>query len=499
MKQPNIIFLMTDQQRWDCIGKLNTKIITPTIDKLTQNGITFDSAVCQYPACVPSRNSMMFGLYPSQLGVRSNSGGLFHEDRLPSVPIPQLLKDAGYLTAGFGKTHWNHGVLNKEPSTRGFDKRVIGQDASSELYEQGAYMMSEGNPEGLKRYYDETKTYGAGEENTNGYIGCTSGISHRDHRDGWVAEQCLEYLDSNEIDEEKPLFLYLSFLKPHAGFNVPKEFEDLYQIEDFKDVTQPPWDLDDEPESHLCDRKEYFQWRETWSNLTAEERKRTTLRYYANISWLDSYFGQVLDKLEKLGRLDNAVIIFTSDHGDLMGERNYIFRKYNLYESSVRVPLIISGTIIPENQKGSIDSRLAEHIDLLPTIAKLAQAPINPILPGIDLLSDTKRSGAFSEFHGITDEGFQASPAYMWRKKEYKLILYLEGALKDNFLNVQDVKGELYHLSKDPLEWNDLYQDDNYARIREQMKTELLMHIACTYARGPFYYDSLGYWRLTGE
>ncbi len=126
---------------------------------------------------------------------------------------------------------------------------------------------------------------------------------------------------------------------------------------------------------------------------------------------------QVLDKLEKLGRLDNAVIIFTSDHGDLMGERNYIFRKYNLYESSVRVPLIISGTIIPENQKGSIDSRLAEHIDLLPTIAKLAQAPINPILPGIDLLSDTKRSGAFSEFHGITDEGFQASPAYMWKKK----------------------------------------------------------------------------------
>lgn len=496
MDKPNIIFLMTDQQRWDCIGKYNDVIKTPNIDRLSESGITFSDAVCQYPACVPSRNAMMYGLYPSQLGVRSNSGGLFYEDRISTKALPQMLKDAGYLTAGFGKTHWQHGVINKKPSTRGFDIRVIGQDAGSELYEHGAYMMSKGNPEGLKAYFEETKNYGDGEENTNGYIGETSKLKNRDHRDGWVAEQCLEFLDTYKPDSDEPLFLYLSFLKPHAGFNVPKEFEDLYDINDIEDVKQPPWDIDDEPDNHLCNREEYKQWRETWKGLSAIQRRRTTLRYYANISWLDSYFGEVLDRLEELGVLDNSLIVFTSDHGDLMSERHYMFRKYNLYDSSVRVPLVLSGSCIPKDKTGTVDNRPAEHIDLYPTIASIANGHVDPRLPGINLLKETRRKGSFSEFHGLTKEGFQASPAYMWRNEEFKLILYLDGALKDNFLNVDDVKGELYNLKEDPNEWENLYEEDSCRDIRESMKTELLMHLACTYARGPMYYDAKDYYRL---
>ncbi|UUZ91973.1 sulfatase-like hydrolase/transferase [Paenibacillus sp. P25] len=85
--KPEIIFLMTDQRRWDCIGRYNEHIITPTIDKLAEEGIIYNQAVCQAPMCVPSRGSMMFGYYPSQLGVRTNYGGLYEEDRSPSDPV----------------------------------------------------------------------------------------------------------------------------------------------------------------------------------------------------------------------------------------------------------------------------------------------------------------------------------------------------------------------------------------------------------------------------
>lgn len=129
--RPNVIFFMTDQQRWDALGVANPLVKTPNLDRLARTGIRFDQAVCQAPMCVPSRYSLMFGYYPSQIGVRSNGGGLFFEDRLPSTPLPELMRRQGYQTAGFGKTHWNHGFLNPAPPTRGFEVRAEGQAASS--------------------------------------------------------------------------------------------------------------------------------------------------------------------------------------------------------------------------------------------------------------------------------------------------------------------------------------------------------------------------------
>ena len=114
-RKPNIIFIMTDQQRWDCMGRFNPQIKTPGIDKLAADGIIFDQGVCQCPMCVPSRNSMMFGMYPSQIGVRTNAGGVFDENHLPSTPLPQLLKDNGYFTAGVGENPPNKGFFFYKP------------------------------------------------------------------------------------------------------------------------------------------------------------------------------------------------------------------------------------------------------------------------------------------------------------------------------------------------------------------------------------------------
>ncbi|UQZ81979.1 Arylsulfatase [Paenibacillus konkukensis] len=498
--KPNIIFFMTDQQRWDCIGKFNSHIKTPTLDKLAERGIVYSQAVCQAPMCVPSRSSMMFGYYPSQLGVRTNHGGLYDEKLLPSDPLPELMRKAGYQTAGFGKTHWNHGLKTDNPSARGFEVRAVGLARDSGHYEEGAVMMGDVEPEGLRQYYEETKSYGGGEENANGYIGCTSELPMHLHRDGWVAEQCLEFLDEG-LDPQRPLFLYLSFLKPHAGFNVPKQFEDLYDINDIPDIPQPPWE--DENGTHLAatdevsesSRQQYLEKKQVWSEMTPEERKRTTLRYWANCSWLDHYFGRALEKLESQGRLDNALIVFVSDHGEMLGERAYRFSKYCLYDSSVRVPMILSGSYIPEPLRGTIDERPAELVDLVPTLAGVAGSPRNPQLPGLDLLGARQRAGTFCEFHGkgySNKLSVHSAPSLMWRKKEWKLIMYLPGAIEDAIGRVDRFQGELYHLTDDPNEWNNLYDDEAYSAIRERMTAELLMHLACVWAKGPFFYDRHG-------
>ena len=160
---------------------------TPNIDKLANEGVHFTQAVCQAPMCVPSRNSMMLGLYPNQIGILRNEPGL-PDDKLPNLTLPQALKNAGYETAGFGKTHWG---INS--STRGFETRYIGQ-----MREKGAKMMVDLDPEAKKEYDNETLQYGAGEEGNYGYIGETSRVKEENHRDGWVFNRCLEFIKARK-------------------------------------------------------------------------------------------------------------------------------------------------------------------------------------------------------------------------------------------------------------------------------------------------------------
>ena len=469
--KPNIIFLMTDQQRWDAIGINNPHIKTPNLDRLARQGILFNQVTCQAPMCTPSRNSMMLGLYPSQLGIRSNGSHAIGDAGLPCDPLPERLRKAGYQTAGFGKTHW--GKTDQPIGTRGFEIRVVG--AKEVGLEIGAvHYQDDENSQGLAAYRKEVAHYGPGEEGIDGFIGKASEVADSDHRDGWVAEKCLEFLEKG-MDPTRPLFLYLSFLKPHAGLNAPQRFVDLYDINDIPDTDRPPWL--EETDTHLAygnktnkfQTDRYLAWRAAWTKMSPIERRRTTLHYYANCSWLDDYFGQALAKLEKAGRLKNALIIFTSDHGEMLGERNYRFTKYCLYDSSVRVPLILSGSVVPEALRGTIDNRPAELVDLYPTLAKVAGTKHQFVAPGLDLLSDQIRKGSFCEYH---DSG---APAWMWRTKKWKLILFSDQPMEQAKSSAKPMKGELYDLENDPDELINIASKDS--NTLSAMKAELFAHL----------------------
>ncbi len=461
---PNIIFLMDDQHRWDALGVENKAVHTPTLDQLAKEGVRFSQAVCQAPMCIPSRNSMMLGLYPNQTQVFRNAPDLrnrpgLEDGQLPNKPLPQILHDLGYETAGFGKTHW--GV---KCSTRGFETRYVGQ-----VPEIGANMMIDMDPEAKKEYDLETRDYGPGEEGILGYIGETSKVKEENHRDGWVFNRCLEYIDKRS--DTRPLFLYLSFLKPHAGHNVPAGYEKYYQDEKITYAKQPPWEKDNSPHAEGINRRDLYEG--FWNGASEDQWEKMTMRYYANCTWIDDMFGRTLEVLKAKGLLDNALIIYVSDHGEMLGERFYRFNKYCLYESSVRVPIIFSGSALPQEFIGKIDKRPAELIDIYPTILSALGVQVPPILPGIDLLSNETRQASFCALHEREGEA-----AFMWRTADYKLILRMRREMTASQYDRSDILGgEFYRLSEDPEEWNNLYNSKIVEPEQKKMTRDLLDHL----------------------
>lgn len=199
-----------------------------------------------------------------------------------------------------------------------------------------------------------------------------------------------------------------------------------------------------------------------------------TMRYYANVTWIDDMMGRSLKALEEKGILDNAIIVYTSDHGEMLGERYYRFNKYNLYDASVKVPIILAGNALPKSvNKNTINNSPTENVDIMPTLLDLANIKPEKELPGKNLLSSKSRKASFSALHERDGEA-----AFMWRTNDYKLILVLKR--KENakdYVSSDIIAGELYNLNEDPKEWYDLYGKEKNISIQTEYTKELLNHL----------------------
>jgi len=494
-RPPNIIFLQTDQHRWDALGCVNPLVRTPHLDALAARGVRFSQAVCQVPMCVPSRYSMMLGLYGSQSGLRHNTQIVPQDDLLPLPVLPQRLRDLGYQTAGFGKTHWYEGEPFFPPgapierSTRGFEVRAVSRGIEAE---PGAATMDGSLPGDAARLKEEKRAYGGGGEDPAGYVGRTSAVPGPLQFEGWLTQRALDFLETGR-DRSRPLFLYLSFNFPHPGFGVPPGYEDLYDLGRIPDRPAPPWQ--EEPAGHVPPPA---RWRGHWEGMSAEERRRTTLRYWALCTFCDDLFGQLLARLAETGELDGSLVVFASDHGEMLGDRGHRFSKYCLYEGSVRVPLILSGSRVPEILRGTVDDRPAELVDIVPTVIGATGGEIPHFLPGLDLLGGARRAGSFAEMHGMGYEAEQEGPAWMWRAGGWKLILYAPGRLSALARAPAELRGELYDLERDPGEWVNLWDDSACRSVRGEMKAALLSRIAFASAAYPRHIEGHG-WVMPGR
>ena len=451
--QPNFLIVMSDEHgpMWSSAYG-HPFVQTPNMDRLASSGTTFDSAYCNAPLCVPSRLSFMTGNYVS------NCEGWDNATPLPSDSLtwPYALRSVGYDCTLSGKMH-----LIGPDKLHGFNQQLsldphgdpIDDNAGSKLVGLSSggmhpiYLWDDGVPT-AGQPWDSVKEAGPGK---------TPMID----ADDLIEKKALAYLRSSER-KDTPWALCVGFVAPHFPFIVPDEYFSMYYPDHADMPENPPGHLDNLPASARRSRRAF-----NFDGYTDEEIRRARAAYYGLVTYMDDKIGRLIDTLEDQNLLENTVIIYTSDHGESLGEHG-LWRKMNFYEQSVRVPLQISWPkVLPKNKRYSGAVSL---VDVTATIMDLARVP-DEIVSLMKLDGDTllhplngadwaERDFAFSEHlaHG-TDR-----PAAMIRQGDYKLC----------YSYASEPELELYNLKSDPGEYNDLSQNSSFKTVVGELTALLL-------------------------
>lgn len=440
MEKPNILFIMADQLIPFLTGAYGHPVVqTPHLDQLTRDGVRFDAAYSPCPVCGPARASLMTGQYVSTISAWDNAAPL----RCDEPTFAHYLSLAGYDTVLAGKMHFV-GPDQLHGFQRRFNTNIYPADFAWTPV-RGAEHPSERSH--ALNYVGDGIKVGA----WNQYLSYDEETHLR----------ALEYLRAKGMatDDETPFFLCVSYHHPHEPFWPPQELWDLYDDADI-DVPEFPGNLE-----------ETYSTLDTWLNVYHGIAKAPTLRdpvgirrvrraYYALVSYIDRKVGELLQTLQDSGLADETVIVFTSDHGDMLCERGMV-QKRTFYEWSSRIPLLIR---FPDGQyAGTIRPEPVNLIDLMPTFLDLAGVDEHLPVDGESLLSLLDEGGdspreTFSEYHS---QGSHA-PCFMIRRGHHKYV-YIHGH-----------DSQLFDLDNDPGEWQNLAGDLDFASIEEDLHSRIL-------------------------
>ncbi len=417
-RQPNVLLIVTDDQRGDTIGALGNKIIkTPTLDRLVRQGTVFTRAVSPNPICTPSRAEIMTGVSGFHNGVLGFGGKI-----KPNMPLlGKILAQAGYRTCYVGKWH-NDG----RPSSRGYAQCRGLFAGGGGKFDLNFSRDHHGRPvTGYRGWIFQTA------ERTllpQEGVGLTPDISSK------FADAAIEFLQD---DLSRPFFLHVNFTAPHDPLLMPSGFQRQY---DWRDIPLPANFAPEHPFDHgnLHGRDEKLL---PWPRTPSDVRKDLAV-YYAVISHLDQQVGRILAALAAHGRADSTVVIVTSDHGLAIGSHG-LRGKQNMYEHTIGVPLVMRGPGIPAGATRSAQCYLR---DLFPTICELCDVSVPPLVEGRSLVPVLR---------GDVDSVYSCIFAYfgdkqrMIRTDRWKLIHYPQ-INRDQLFEVCDDSHELHDRVHDP-------------------------------------------------
>lgn len=346
-EKPNVLLLMSDDLNTALSGFGHPQCRTPNLDELASRGVRFENMHCQYPVCGASRASMMTGLYPYTNGMLGNRGNL--RENLPDVvTLSQLFRENGYHAGRVSKIY-HMGIpfeiidgTAKHDDPPSWDETVNVQ-------------APEQNAPGVRTEWSP------GDTGSQTFTGVEASSGDLEHADGMAAEAAIEFLKRNR---DKPFFLGCGFVRPHVPLVAPEKYFDLYDRDNMIAPEVPEDDLDDVPKI-IREYKANSRY-----DVTPELHKGLLEAYYASISYMDAQVGRVLAALDELGLRDDTIVLFTSDHGYLLGE-HHKFQKQHLFEESTRIPFILSVPWMQESA-GEATRHLTELVDVYPTVAALA-------------------------------------------------------------------------------------------------------------------------------
>jgi arylsulfatase A-like enzyme len=466
--RPNILFICTDQQRFDSLGCYgNGHIHTPAIDRLAADGVLFERCYVQSPVCAPSRASLVTGQYPHNHGLWANGVSLSPHHEL----ISRQLASAGYTCGMIGKMHLAACYAGRtEPR----------QPDDGYAYYKWAHDPSHGSPENdfhrwlADRHPDLLKQA----QSTPGGFDAMPTKAHYSH---WASERALEFLDTQPGQNDDPFFLWVNFYDPHHPFVAPQEYLDRYDPEALPDPVGFPGELASKPPvQQEASNESYAGYARGFSSYEPAEIREIIRTYYAMISLIDDEVQRILERLDALGFSENTIVIFTSDHGEMLGDHQLLLKGPMMYEPAVRVPLIMrwpgylpAGSRIPD---------IVQWIDLNPTFSDLAGLEPLPGAQGASLLplargdaGATSRGWAICEY---TNSGHPYdSPVVqtMLRTGDHKLVVQHGQPAAE-----RPRTGELYDLQQDPDELVNLWDDLTSARIRIALEQQLLDILVAT-------------------
>jgi arylsulfatase A-like enzyme len=452
-KRPNIILIITDQQRFDTIRALGFPYMeTPNLDRLIEEGVLFTNCFITAPSCVPSRASLFTGYYPHTTGILKNGDTWRHS-------WVEELNESGYYCVNVGKMHT---VPFETPM--GFHERYVVEN--KDRYLEGRYYFDEWDKamhaRGLVKQQRERYRL---RDDYRERLGAFEWELPEDmHSDMFVGDLALWWLRTKP-KMTQPLFLEIGFPGPHPPYDPIPRYAERYLDKDLP--------LPDPTEADLAGQPDAFKAMRVHNTEvdhdsivhqlepTEAQRHRQRAYYYANVTMIDEKIGEILDALDEGGYLENSVVIFTSDHGDALGDHGHS-QKWTMYDIITRMPTIVWA---PGRVAGGrrIDA-LCQMMDLGPTIldfAGVAPAPTmeaQSLMPALAGEAWAGRDYVFAE-HGRDGILQEAEFVTMVRSKSWKLVHFLD-----------EDEGQLFDLVNDPGEVDNLWN----APTAQDKKLELL-------------------------
>jgi arylsulfatase A-like enzyme len=507
----NILFITSDQQRYDSLGCTGNRIArTPTLDGLAANGVLYERAHVHNVVCMPSRSTMLTGQHPRTHGVIAN--GIPLPEDAPSVAL-HLRRRAGYRTALVGKAHFEPHL---DPTLRYFENRCASEGSTGpwrgfehiELATHGP-MGGHHYAEWLWREHPEDVSgfagvlTGAGGGDTGAPETAKNPIPRAHYHTDWVADRTIDWLSS--LDGVDPFFCWMSFPDPHHPFDPP--YDEVQKRIDWRDLSLPERHLGDRAlnEEVLAERPAHWLawYRGEFRNpeggptrfvpgaMTHDQVREMNAMIHVENELIDEAIGRVVAHLEARGLADDTDILFTSDHGELQGDYGLMFKGPYHVESLLRIPLIWR----PAKSAGIAPARLTDpvgHVDIAPTFCEIAGVPIPGAMEGAPLPTrdgsgreriittfDSQFRAVGMHLRTIYRDGYICT-AYEKRTRDRGGAFRLYWSIWGHGTKVPEydgTEGELYDLREDPLQLKNLWNDPLRRTLRNDLVADLYDHL----------------------